>query len=120
VAAIETLAHVTEDTTVASAAFDAIARQCEELMATRRGTHAAELRRSVARSGLRLRSPPSYQRDVEALRGYSAGIQSCRTMRVTCPECGYTISARYMYQRTVDVFAKVQPNVATIIYEGRP
>ena len=35
-------------------AFDAIARQCEELMAMRRGTHAAELRRSVARSGLRL------------------------------------------------------------------
>jgi hypothetical protein len=25
-----------------------------------------------------------------------------------------------MYQRKVDVFAKVQPNVATIIYEGRP
>jgi hypothetical protein len=52
--------------------------------------------------------------------GTSAGIQSCRTMRVTCLECGYTISARYMYQRKVDVFAKVQPNVATIIYEGRP
>ena len=24
--------------------------------------------------------------------GTSAGIQSCRTMRVTCPECGYTTS----------------------------
>jgi hypothetical protein len=75
-AAIETLTHVTEDAAVAPGAFDTIVRHCENLMAARRGTNAAELRRSLARSGLRLRSVPSYQWDVEALRVYSADIQS--------------------------------------------
>ena len=75
-AAIETVSHVIEDAGVAPGAFDAIARHCENLMAARLGTDAANLRRSLARSGMRLRSAPSYQRDVEALRSYSAGIQS--------------------------------------------
>jgi hypothetical protein len=76
VAAIETLAHVMEDANTATGAFAAIERACQSLMATRRGTDATDLRRNLARSGLRLRSAPTYQPDVERLRAYSARIQS--------------------------------------------
>jgi hypothetical protein len=48
----------------------------KRLMAERRGTDATDLRRSLARSGLRLRSAPTYQRDVERLRTYSDRVQS--------------------------------------------
>ncbi len=76
VAAIETVAHVTENANVAPGVFAAIERACENLMATRRGTDAVELRRMLAKAGLRLRSAPSYQRDVEGLRAYSERVQS--------------------------------------------
>jgi hypothetical protein len=46
VAAIETLAHVTENANVAPGAFAAIERTCENLMAARRGTDAPDLRRA--------------------------------------------------------------------------
>jgi ATPase family associated with various cellular activities (AAA) len=75
-AAIETLAHVTENTEEASAAFAAIERQCENLMARRRGTDAIDLRQALASAGVRLRATPSYQRDVDQLRASSARIQS--------------------------------------------
>jgi hypothetical protein len=75
-AAIETLAHVMEDTSGATGAFAAIERACQNLMVTRRGTDATDLRRSLARSGLRLRSAPTFQHDVERLRAYSARVQS--------------------------------------------
>ena len=76
VAAIETLAHAMEDASAATGAFSAIERVCQSLMATRRGTDANDLRRSLARSGLRLRSAPTYQPDIKRLRAYSARIQS--------------------------------------------
>jgi hypothetical protein len=76
VAAIETLAHVTEDANAATGAFAAIERACQSLMAARRGTDAADLRRNLARSGLRLRSAPTFQWDVERLRTYSNRVQT--------------------------------------------
>ncbi len=74
-AAIEMLAHVTEDANAASAAFAAISRECESLMAKRHGTNAPEMRRFLARTGLGLRAAPSYRTDVEQLRAYSDRVQ---------------------------------------------
>lgn len=76
VAAIETLAHVMEDANAATAAFAATERACQILMAARRGTNAADLRRALAGAGVRLRAAPRYQRDVDQLRGYSARVEA--------------------------------------------
>ncbi|MBB4373749.1 hypothetical protein GGD63_006577 [Bradyrhizobium sp. cir1] len=75
-AAVETLAHVTENAADASAAFSTVERLCERLMATRRGTDAAELRQALAGRGVRLRAAPTYRLDVERLRNYSARVQA--------------------------------------------
>jgi hypothetical protein len=75
-AAIEALGHVTEDANGAPGVFAAIARECESLMAARRGTDAADLRRVLAGSGFQLLSTPSYQDDVRRLREYSQRTQS--------------------------------------------
>ena len=75
-AAIEMLAHVTEEADAAPAAFATIGGECESLMAKRHGTNAPELRRVLARAGLRLRAAPSYRTDAERLRTYSEGVQS--------------------------------------------
>jgi hypothetical protein len=75
-AAFETLTHVTESAGDASAIFSAIEQQCERLMASRRGTDAADLRLALAGLGARLRAAPRYQHDVELLRGYSARVQA--------------------------------------------
>ena len=75
-AAIEMLANVTEEADAAPAAFVAIGGECESLMAKRHGTNAPEMRRVLARTGLRLRSAPSYRTDVERLREYSERTQT--------------------------------------------
>ncbi|TYL89975.1 ATP-binding protein [Bradyrhizobium rifense] len=75
-AAVETLAHVTENAADASAAFSTVERLCERLMATRRGTDAAELRQALVGRGVRLRAAPTYRLDVERLRTYSARVQA--------------------------------------------
>ncbi|WP_315730732.1 MULTISPECIES: ATP-binding protein [unclassified Bradyrhizobium] len=75
-AAVETLAHVAENATDASTAFSTVEQLSQRLMATRRGTNAAELRQAMAGHGVRLRATPSYQRDVERLRTYSARVQA--------------------------------------------
>jgi hypothetical protein len=75
-AAIEMLVHVTEEADAAPAAFAAIGGECESLMAKRHGTNGPEMRRVLARTGLRLRSAPSYRTDVERLREYSERTQT--------------------------------------------
>ena len=75
-AAIETLAHVTENAADAAAAFSTVEQLSQRLMATRRGTNATELRQAMAGRGVRLRAPASYQLDVERLRTYSARVQA--------------------------------------------
>jgi hypothetical protein len=76
VAAVETLAHIVENADAASVVFDAVRRQCESLMAARRGTNAGDLRQALAGTGVRLRAAPRYQHDVERLRAYSSRVQA--------------------------------------------
>ncbi len=76
VASIETLTHLAEDASTAPAAFTGLESVCEDLMVRRQGADATQLRRTLARTGLRLRAAPSYQADVKKLRAYSARVQA--------------------------------------------
>jgi hypothetical protein len=75
-AAIETLSHAMVVASASTGAFDAIAKECERLMAARHGTNAGDLRRTISRAGFKIRSAPSFEADVEKLRSYSARIQA--------------------------------------------
>ncbi|MGV7219338.1 AAA family ATPase [Bradyrhizobium sp. UFLA05-112] len=103
-AAVETLAHVTENAADASAAFSTVERLCERLMATRRGTDAAELRQALAGRGVRLRAAPTYRLDVERLRNYSARVQAHLT--------------QYEETRVGDVEIKIERDCTTATVEA--
>jgi hypothetical protein len=67
-AAIEIMAHVTENQLDAPGAFGALEQACQALMVGRLGAHCRGFRARLAQTGTRLNAPPRYQEDVERLR----------------------------------------------------
>jgi hypothetical protein len=73
-AAIEIMAHVTENQLDAPGAFGALEQACQALMVSRLGADGRGFCARLAQTGTRLKAPPSYQEDVERLRKCSAEV----------------------------------------------
>jgi len=71
VAAVAATGHIVTRATAAANAFVALENECQRLMEARLGGNSAQFRMALARLGINLKAPPSYENDVLRLQRYS-------------------------------------------------